>query len=60
MNFKKLVKLGSVFIGAALLTVGLRACSSKSSSTTDNLGLNQKGTLTIGLEGTYAPYSYRK
>ncbi|KRL42129.1 MAG: transporter substrate-binding domain-containing protein [Liquorilactobacillus nagelii] len=60
MNFRKIVKLGSVFIGAALLTVGLSACSSKSSSTTDNLGLNQKGTLTIGLEGTYAPYSYRK
>ena len=60
MNFRKIVKLGSVFIGAVLLTVGLSACSSKSSSATDNLGLNQKGTLTIGLEGTYAPYSYRK
>lgn len=60
MNFRKIVKLGSVFIGAALLTVGLSACSSKSSSATENLGLNQKGKLTIGLEGTYAPYSYRK
>jgi cystine transport system substrate-binding protein len=61
MNFKKLVKLGSVLVGAALLTVGLSACGSSSkASSADNLGLNHKGTLTVGLEGTYAPYSYRK
>jgi cystine transport system substrate-binding protein len=62
MNLKKYFKLFLTILGAFLLTVSLSACSSSSQSTNQNkdLNLNQKNTLTIGLEGTYAPYSYRK
>ena len=50
-----------------ILTVTLAACgksnattTSSSSSTSTQLDLQQSGTLTIGLEGTFQPYSYRK
>ncbi|RRK09916.1 amino acid ABC transporter substrate-binding protein [Lactiplantibacillus garii] len=54
-------KLGLAVFGVAL-AVTLTACGSKSSSTStsNNLGLQKSGTLTIGLEGTFQPYSYRK
>ncbi|GLB46317.1 amino acid ABC transporter substrate-binding protein [Philodulcilactobacillus myokoensis] len=43
----------------AVLSVGLvlTACGSSKSS---NAELQHKGKLTVGLEGTYAPYSYRQ
>lgn len=56
-------KLGLALFGI-VLAVGLTACgsskSSSSSSAGSNLGLQQSGTLTIGLEGTFQPYGYRK
>lgn len=63
MKLNKLLK--KTFIVANILTAGviLAACSSSGKSTSNDSyksELNQKGTLTIGLEGTYSPYSYRK
>jgi len=63
---KKWVKqLGVAVLGVAL-AVTLTACgktsnssSTSSSAASSNLGLQQSGTLTIGLEGTFKPYSYR-
>lgn len=55
-------KIGLAVFGVALM-VTLTACgsqSSKSSNTGSDLGLNKSGTLTIGLEGTFKPYGYRK
>ena len=56
-------KLGLAVFGVAL-AVTLTACgsnsSSKSSAAGSDLGLQQSGTLTVGLEGTFKPYSYRK
>ncbi|EEU29674.1 putative cystine-binding periplasmic protein [Limosilactobacillus coleohominis 101-4-CHN] len=55
---KKWLKRISV-IGASLLAmVALAACGRSSSSNSPQLV--KKGTLTVGLEGTYAPYSYRE
>ncbi|WP_251545846.1 transporter substrate-binding domain-containing protein [Limosilactobacillus caecicola] len=46
-------------IGASLLAaVTLAACGKSSSSSSPQLV--KKGTITVGLEGTYAPYSYRE
>jgi len=64
---KKWVKqLGVAVLGVAL-AVTLTACgqsasktSSASSAASSNLGLQKSGTLTIGLEGTFKPYSYRE
>ncbi|WP_057895805.1 transporter substrate-binding domain-containing protein [Liquorilactobacillus oeni] len=55
-NFKRVALLA----GITLLGLTVTACSSSKKSTGFQSDLNQKGTLTIGLEGTYAPYSYRK
>jgi len=56
-------KLGLAAFGIALAAT-LTACgnrsSSKSSAAGSDLGLQQSGTLTVGLEGTFKPYSYRK
>ena len=54
-------KLGVAAFGL-VLAVTLTACGSKSSSSSssNDLGLQKSGTLTIGLEGTFQPYSYRK
>lgn len=54
-------KLGLAALGL-VLAVTLTACGSKSSSnsTSNDLGLQKSGTLTIGLEGTFQPYGYRK
>lgn len=55
-------KLGVAAFGL-VLAVTLTACGSKSnssSSASNSLGLQKSGTLTIGLEGTFQPYSYRK
>lgn len=63
---KKWLKAVSLTILGLALTVTLTACgnssSSKSStsSTSSQLKLQKSGTLTIGLEGTFQPYSYRK
>ena len=58
--------LGIVALGA-VLAVSLSACGSSSSSSSSsssaassNLDLQTSKTLTIGLEGTFQPYSYRK
>ncbi|AVK61272.1 amino acid ABC transporter substrate-binding protein [Lactobacillus sp. CBA3605] len=60
---KWIKKLGLIALGLTL-AVTLTACGQKSHSTTTrattNLNLQQAGTLTIGLEGTFQPYSYRK
>lgn len=58
-KFKKI--LSAVTIAVAAL--GLAACSASSSSSNSSnykSELLTKNTLTIGLEGTYSPYSYRK
>ena len=53
-------KLGVAILGLGL-AVTLTACGSNSSSSkSSDLGLQKSGTLTIGLEGTFQPYSYRK
>lgn len=52
--------LGMAVLGA-VLAVTLSACgTSTKSSTNTSLDLQTSGTLTIGLEGTFQPYSYRK
>lgn len=66
IDMKKWLKAVSLTILGLALTVTLTACgnssSSKSStsSTSSQLKLQKSGTLTIGLEGTFQPYSYRK
>ncbi|BDZ32059.1 transporter substrate-binding domain-containing protein [Lactiplantibacillus brownii] len=57
-------QLGILALGLAL-AVTLTACgksssSSRTSAASSDLKLQQSGTLTIGLEGTFKPYSYRK
>lgn len=54
-------KLGLAAFGL-ILAVTLTACGSKSSNSngSNELSLQKPGTLTIGLEGTFQPYSYRK
>ncbi|MFD1483892.1 transporter substrate-binding domain-containing protein [Lacticaseibacillus baoqingensis] len=56
--FKKSLR---IVLGLALL-LGLAACGKTTSSAKPSLDseLVNKGTLTIGLEGTYQPYSYHK
>lgn len=66
IDIKKWLKAVSLTILGLALTVTLTACgnssSSKSStsSTSSQLKLQKSSTLTIGLEGTFQPYSYRK
>jgi len=62
---KKWIRNFSLAILGIILTVTLAACGnsatkSSSSSASTQLGLQQSDTLTIGLEGTFQPYSYRK
>lgn len=59
---KSWVKKLSVAVLGLGLAVTLTACGSNtsSSSKSNDLGLQKSGTLTIGLEGTFQPYSYRK
>jgi len=53
-----------LLVAATLIVAGtLTACGSNNSSNSGSSyksELSQSGKLTIGLEGTYAPYSYRK
>lgn len=61
MKLKKSIKLLALF--ASLLVVGtaLTACSSNNSNKDSYKSeLKTKNELVIGLEGTYAPYSYRE
>lgn len=55
---KKWFKIAAIAALGLLLTITLTACGKSSSS--DSVQLKAKGTLTVGLEGTYAPYSYRE
>ncbi|VDG20318.1 transporter substrate-binding domain-containing protein [Lactiplantibacillus mudanjiangensis] len=61
---KHLVKKLGVAVFGIALAVGLTACGSQSKSSSSqsgsDLGLQTSGTLTVGLEGTFQPYSYRK
>lgn len=61
---KKSIKKILSFLAVAGIGASLAACSSSSSPSSSSSSyqseLTSKGTLTIGLEGTYAPYSYRK
>ncbi|MBW1606038.1 transporter substrate-binding domain-containing protein [Lactobacillus sp. Sy-1] len=64
MKFNKLIKRLSIFTvligtGALLAACGNSNNSSKSSDSYQS-ELTKKGTFTVGLEGTYAPYSYRQ
>ncbi|GAA6112982.1 MAG: transporter substrate-binding domain-containing protein [Apilactobacillus sp.] len=61
MKFNKLMK--SLTVAFAVLGTGaiLASCGNSSSNSKDyKSDLTQSGKLTIGLEGTYAPYSYRQ
>lgn len=55
---KKWIKILGVVFASFLLVVVLTACGKSTSS--NKAQLKTSGTLTIGLEGTYAPYSYRE
>ncbi|AVK61273.1 amino acid ABC transporter substrate-binding protein [Lactobacillus sp. CBA3605] len=60
---KRVIKRLSLAVFGVALAVVLTACgnsSNQSSSTSSDLGLQTPGTLTVGLEGTFKPYSYRK
>lgn len=65
MKYGKLIKSIAAFVGVASLGLVFniarpaQASADKISAATSS-ELKQKGTLTIGLEGTFAPYSYRK
>ncbi|KRL63786.1 transporter substrate-binding domain-containing protein [Lactobacillus psittaci] len=52
---KSWIKKIGIIAGLGILSVGIVACSNQKSSEVLN-----KSTLTVGLEGTYAPYSYRQ
>ncbi|KRM73330.1 transporter substrate-binding domain-containing protein [Secundilactobacillus collinoides] len=62
MTFSSRLKKGLVIAGVALIGVALTACGSSSSSSNSGYKseLVHSNELTIGLEGTYSPYSYRK
>lgn len=52
---KLMLTAAAVAVSTVVGTAGVHAASSSV-----NAELNHKGELTIGLEGTYSPYSYRK
>ncbi|MCL8495403.1 transporter substrate-binding domain-containing protein [Apilactobacillus sp. F1] len=60
MKFNKLFK--SLAVTLAVFGTGaiLASCGNSSSSKNYKSEVTKSGKLTIGLEGTYAPYSYRK
>lgn len=49
-----------VAVAAVALSTGVGLTTVHAASSNVNSELNHKGELTIGLEGTYSPYSYRK
>lgn len=57
---KRKFKWVSLLLVAMLAIVGLTACSNNSTSSSNKPQLVHSKTLTVGLEGTYAPYSYRE
>lgn len=59
MKFWKKALIAVVALGVATGT-GISTASAASMSKAAKSELKDKGTLTIGLEGTYPPYSYRK
>src|SRR5699024_9555887 len=65
MRYAKLIKSVAAFVEVASLGLAFdiartaHASTDKISAATSS-ELKQKGSLTIGLEGTCAPYSYRK
>lgn len=60
--FKKIITAAAtVLLAGVLVACGSQSSSSKKTSTaTADSQLISKGTLTIGLEGTYQPYSYHE
>lgn len=60
MKFNKLLKAFSVTLAVFGAGALLASCGQSSSSAKNyKSDLNKKGEFTVGLEGTYAPYSYR-
>lgn len=61
---KKIIHTLAILSGLALITIGLSACGSNTKNSTSSTSfkseLIKKDTLTVGLEGVYPPYSYRK
>ncbi|MEJ6400982.1 transporter substrate-binding domain-containing protein [Nicoliella lavandulae] len=63
MKINKLIKRLSVVTALIGTGVVLAACGNSNNSSSNGSyqsELTKKGTLTVGLEGTYAPYSYRQ
>ncbi|WP_035178989.1 transporter substrate-binding domain-containing protein [Lentilactobacillus farraginis] len=62
MRIGSSIKRIAITLGLVVTGLVLTACSSNSSSSKSGYqaDLKQSKQLTIGLEGTYAPYSYRK
>lgn len=62
MRISSSIKRIAITLGLVVTGLVLTACSSNSSSSKSGYqaDLKQSKQLTIGLEGTYAPYSYRK
>lgn len=62
MRISSSIKRIAITLGLVVTGLVLTACSSNSSSSKSSYqaDLKQSKQLTIGLEGTYAPYSYRK
>ena len=55
---KKWMKRLGIAVAGVLMVVGLAACGKQANSSQPQLV--KKGTITVGMEGTYAPYSYRE
>ena len=61
MKISKLVKRLSLGLGILVVGATLAACASNSSKSSNyKSDLNNSKEITIGLEGTYAPYSFRE
>ncbi|MBS9335246.1 transporter substrate-binding domain-containing protein [Fructobacillus sp. M1-13] len=50
-------KIAIILAGLAVILAGIFGVSKMTSSNQENMNI-KKGTLTVGLEGTYAPFSY--
>lgn len=62
MKLSKFIKRFAVLAGALVVAVTLAACGSNKSSDSSTYKdqVISKGTLTVGLEGAFKPYSYRQ
>ncbi|MCP0887583.1 transporter substrate-binding domain-containing protein [Ligilactobacillus sp. WILCCON 0076] len=59
MNFKKVLLRTGLVLGTVLVATVLTEAGQKADAATYSGNLVNKSELTIGLEGTYKPYSYR-